>query len=162
VAGIVELLAAYEYEPALGWIAPDTQVALVGHVQFALQWIEGRLAPTRLRDFDGQAAQGLLLDPGLWGITRCGYTGGEFPSEVAPGVGWDLSHARRWVHVFETLHRHRWLTEFSFLTQATLEALANQFVYGSFNGDLDFPLFANYRDGSDGWYRVGFHGPGSG
>jgi hypothetical protein len=31
-----------------------------------------------------------------------------------------------------------------------------------FNGDFSHPLFHNYFDGSDGWFRVGFNGPGFG
>lgn len=35
----------------------------------------------------------------------------------------------------------------------------NQYVYRVFNGDYSHPLFHNYFDGSDGWYRVGYNGP---
>jgi hypothetical protein len=37
--------------------------------------------------------------------------------------------------------------------------VANQYVYKVFNGDYTRPLFHNYFDGSDGWFRVAYAGP---
>ncbi len=33
---------------------------------------------------------------------------------------------------------------------------ANQYAYKVFNKDFEQPLFSNYFDGTDGWYRVGY------
>ena len=33
---------------------------------------------------------------------------------------------------------------------------ANQFAYRVFNGDFEYPLFSNYFDGTNGWYRVDY------
>src|SRR5262249_28374171 len=40
--------------------------------------------------------------------------------------------------------------------------VVNQYVYRVFNGDYSHPLFHNFLDGSDGWYRVGYNGAGIG
>ena len=43
-----------------------------------------------------------------------------------------------------------------------MTGLANQFIYGSFNKDLVYPKFSNFMDGTNGWYRVGYHNTGFG
>jgi len=73
-------------------------------------------------------------------------------------VGWDLSHARRFVHVFETLLRNKELLNLEFPTKTLMEKLANQLIYGTFNRDFKKPLFANFMDGTNGWFRVGYNG----
>ncbi|WP_151634873.1 hypothetical protein [Noviherbaspirillum aerium] len=85
-----------------------------------------------------------------------------------PDVGWDLSHARRLVHVLDALERNREAMSGIFelaekeLPPGDLDVrFANALVTLSWNGDRQQPLFSNYLNGANGWYRVGYAAAGS-
>lgn len=85
------------------------------------------------------------------------------PPAAVEGVGWDISHARRLVLVYDSLARHRDLLDVPFPTERHITQLARQFVLWVWNGDLHNPVFATYFDGTTGWYRVNYNDqPGSG
>jgi predicted Zn-dependent protease with MMP-like domain len=79
-------------------------------------------------------------------------------SNFAPveNIGWDLSHARRFVNVFQTLYETKDYLGLNFPGDNILKMFANQFAYRVFNGDFEYPLFSNYFDGTNGWYRVDY------
>ena len=166
VAGVVELLGAHQREPALVPLTPGSRPRLLDYVRLATTLIKSRLTESRLTDFAGKPVTGLNFDLGQWDDWRdyaySGYTGATFPTGKdkarAKNVGWDISHARRFVHVFETLLRHRDVTGQAFPTRKTLVGLANQLIYAAFNRDFEGPLFTNFMSGTNGWYRVGFKG----
>lgn len=171
VSGLVELLAARALEPALEpSLGPADEAALAAYLDLALTLVEGGLAETALVDWEGAPTTGRLLEPGIWHQhpehAYTGYTGASFPeptdAAVAEGAGWDISHARRIVHVFGTLHRSRDITGALFPDDQVLRGLARQWAFAAFDGDLALPLFRNFMDGGDGWYRVGYHGAGFG
>ncbi len=110
---------------------------------------------------------GLIFEPGAWDdhptYAHTGYTGKEYPTPAilnekkrGEGVGWDLSHARRFVHVFDSLHKHREILNVDFPSEDFMKMLTNQFLYATFNMDFKRPLFSNFMDGSNGWFRVGY------
>ncbi|HAZ09050.1 MAG TPA: hypothetical protein DCZ01_11160 [Elusimicrobia bacterium] len=74
----------------------------------------------------------------------------------ADGIGWDISHARRFVHALGTLYDNRAVTWETFPDDAAMTGVANQVLYKIFNGDFKYPLFSNFMDGSNGWYRVNY------
>jgi hypothetical protein len=81
---------------------------------------------------------------------------------VYTGASWDISHAYRLPVFLRALYENRKATGSAFPAHHDLEMVVNQYVYKVFNGDFNFPLFHNYFDGSDGWFRVGYNGPGFG
>lgn len=140
----------------------------------------------RLREGRGTAAD---LDRGFWRAYRdnryAAYAGREPPVSCAgakgePRVnvrpesvplvdsgGWDFSHARRLVHVIEALDRARaaMSRHYKLPPEAVPARLAPAFatalVVRVWNGDEQRPLFANYWDGSNGWYRAGYVSAGN-
>jgi hypothetical protein len=75
--------------------------------------------------------------------------------------GWDFSHARRLVHFFHALDRNRNAIRRHLdpeidakLPPDTAKAFANSVLVRIWNGDERYPMFANYFDGTRGWYRV--------
>ncbi len=128
------------------------------------------------------------LDRGYWRHYRdnryAGYTGKEPPvscstdktqarvlvkPEAVPVVdsgGWDFSHARRLVHVIDAIDRQRAAMVKHFKVSADAvpaglgPAFATALLVRVWNGDAARPLFTNYWDGSNGWYRAG-HTSGS-
>jgi len=82
-----------------------------------------------------------------------------------PDVGWDLSHARRLVPALASFVRNRahlakaWgYGNPAFDPVALQHAFARQIVDKIWNQDAMAPLFSNFWDGSNGWYRVGYGG----
>jgi hypothetical protein len=91
-----------------------------------------------------------------------GYAGSSFPGagdrKKPQGASWDVSHFYRVPVVLRALHDTRGATGSPFPSQADLAAVVNQYVYRVSNRDPARPLLRNFFDGSDGWYRVGYHG----
>lgn len=80
---------------------------------------------------------------------------------VVPEGGWDISHARRLVHALDALYRNQdavsrmWgSADFGIPATTLTKAFANNLLANVWNGDPEFPLFANYWSGANGWYRV--------
>ena len=89
------------------------------------------------------------------------------PQPVA-NMGWDISHARRLVPLFDAVERHgsqallRYGLEAGNLPSAEVRAAyANQLADVIWNQDPRRPLFTNYWSGANGWYRVAYD-PGNG
>lgn len=129
-------------------------------------------------------AIGADIDRGFWRLHRdsryAGYDGSNKPVECVAGktpklllaqesvrpvdtIGWDFSHARRLVHVMDALRRNRNALRTAFeVPEASMPAseLARQFATQLagvvWMGDREYPLFSNYWDGTNGWYRVAY------
>src|SRR5262249_31894027 len=90
----------------------------------------------------------------------------SFPSvwqrRALPNASWDISHAYRLPIFLRALYENRKATGLDFPKYADLGLVVNQYLYRVFNGDYSRPLFHNFFDGSDGWYRVGYNGAGIG
>lgn len=170
IAGVANLLTVYQKEKTLVPINPEEYKKLLSYLKMGVKLLESRFSFTELKNLDGKPVIGAIFDAGAWdehrGFAYSGYTGQDYPSFSATDkvknrgkeVGWDLSHARRFVHVFETLLKSKDILGLYFPTKELLEKMANQLIYGTFNRDFDKPLFANFMDGTNGWYRVGFSG----
>ncbi|WP_178385398.1 hypothetical protein, partial [Pseudomonas aeruginosa] len=87
------------------------------------------------------------------------------PKEISavPTLGWDLSHTRRLVHVLEALESNRsaiskvfGLSEEELPNPKLAQFFAAQLVTMVWNGDTIQPLFTNYWNGANGWYRVAY------
>ncbi|MCP5053767.1 MAG: BACON domain-containing protein [bacterium] len=175
--GAVELLAAGKKSTDLFVMEPDREAEYKEYFGIACDLIESRLEETFLENFDGVPVRGLNVDPGAWkdhrDLRHAGYEEhdenvfpGETPdsrtsvihthSPVPETISWDISHARRFVQVFETLYRNRSITGKPFPGRDVLTKLSNQMAYSVFNRDFERPLFSNYFDGSNGWYRVNY------
>lgn len=116
------------------------------------------------------------LDDGFWNLypdnSYAGYTGDKKPLDcisntlnTSPMVskkklGWDFSHARRIVRLFETIERVNNIdlkVDLSFIDHRVISAFVNQLVYKIWNQNSSFPLFGNYWNGENGWYRVSYN-----
>ena len=164
VAGIVELLAANDHDKDLVPMTKDVKKIFKNFVVLGTKLIQSRLTESLLTDFDGKPVKGLNFDIGMRDTFETyaysGYTGEKYPTlsdkKSARNVGWDISHGRRFVNVFDTLYENRKVTGQTFPDKETMIKLTNQVVYGVFNKDFEHPLFTNYMNGTNGWYRVGY------
>ncbi len=126
-------------------------------------------------------AIGADIDRGCWRLYRdtsyAGYAGTERPAECRAGkpargldvpppvdtIGWDFSHARRLVPVMDAVERNRAALQRTFKVAAAAmpapelpQQFAAQLAGSVWTGDPDYPLFANYWNGTNGWYRVAY------
>ena len=90
------------------------------------------------------------------------------PRQPVSGMGWDISHARRLVPLFDAVERNGFQARSTFdfpvgllPSRQVTDAYANQLVDVIWNQDPKYPLFANYWGGANGWHRVAYK-PGNG
>lgn len=83
-------------------------------------------------------------------------------------LGWDFSHARRLTNLFFALDRNRiaikkvYGDNISSILPSDADKLGfiNQLKSNVWNQNKQYPLFSNYYNGANGWYRVGYHNGG--
>jgi hypothetical protein len=142
----------------------------LSYIKTGVNLLESRFSDTRLKDFKGKYVAGTLFQRGTGetfpDYAFAGYTGQEFP-KITPvnklryrkkDVAWDLSHYRRFVHVMDTLSKNKDILGLNFPTKDHMVKMANQLNYATFNRDFKKPLFTNFMDGTNGWYRVDYAG----
>jgi len=88
------------------------------------------------------------------------YTGSTFPKnkdrKSNPHIGIDISHGSRIIYLLEMLLENKNKFQINFPTQNDMKMFANAFLYKVFNQDYQQPLFKNYMNGSNGWFRVNY------
>lgn len=164
IAAAAEMLAADSRSSLITLTSAQTR-ELRDHVSLGTRLIQSRLTETSLTNFADRPVKGYVFDQGMWrdhpDFAYAGYTEATYPTEankkISPLVGWDFSHSRRFVNVFNTLHDTLSVTGQSFPDDTVLIRLANQVTYQIFNKDFNRPLFTNFWDGTSGWYRVGYN-----
>jgi hypothetical protein len=168
IAGVTNVLSVYQKEKTAVPITPEEFGKLLNYVKTGVKLLESRFSYTSLKDFEGKPVIGAVFDAGVWDehpdFAYAGYGEQEvlkiIPADKSKyrgkGTGWDLSHARRHVHVFETLFNSRDALGLDFPTKELLGKMSNQLIYATFNRDMKKPLFTNFVDGTNGWYRMGY------
>lgn len=166
-SGLLNLLAANRIDSSLVSIPRENINSFVDYLILAFNLIDSRFSESNLFDFNGNPRTGLIFDNGEFRdhpdqAAYAGYTGETFP-EVADmakaDTDYDVSHARRFVHVFGALYENSLvITGRQFPSTEQMERLVAQFAYGNFNKDLNRPLHANFMNGINGWYRVNYEG----
>ena len=162
--------------------------ALGGALRDALVFFKARIALHATPVARTGGALGADIDSGYWRLLAdnryAGYDGATPPAlcavqpdgrrkaqlqvsprdvPVVPGLGWDISHARRLVHALAALDDNRQAIQAVYAlaldvlpAQNLPQAFAAQLVGKVWNGDRQHPLFANYWSGANGWYRVAY------
>ncbi len=165
-AGVAEVLGALERVDAGSAVTATERAAVGRYFDDFDALFAGRIARTSVRTWDGGAAVAAVLDPGSFAehpeMEFSAYEGATYPTTAqraaAPSATMDVSHARRFVTVFESLNRHRHLTGRAEPSDETIRQFANQLAYRLFEGNLARPRVRNFFDGANGWYRVGYSG----
>jgi hypothetical protein len=149
----VDRLLSGEGDPRAVALNAHQHAALQSLVAFGTDVLEQRGEPTRLRDFEGNEAQGLQFDSKLWDrheyrrfsavsegprpFSVINGTSGDAPTVVYAGaeemrarnVGLDSGHYRRLTWLYYTLSDVENSIETDWVDDEALEGLANQFAY---------------------------------
>jgi hypothetical protein len=166
-----EVLGAHANDPENVVIEKENVAELGRALQVGVHFFQSKRAPLiQTANFKGQPVESASYFngdyDGLPEMRGTAVTGKEFPvDDVAParqGASWDIGHMYRVAIFLRTLYENRKATGVPFPQYRDLQLVVNQYLYKVFNGDFEHPLFRNNFDGSDGWFRVGYNGPGSG
>lgn len=110
---------------------------------------EGVVSPVKCIKHEGKLHPVLLNPP----ISR----------QPVSGTGWDISHARRLVPLFDAveLNGSQAMSSYGFAVGVlpsgrVKAAFANQLANVIWNQDPHYPLFSNFWGGANGWYRVAY------
>lgn len=164
-----ELLGASANEPDLVALSQDEQQNLETAIKIITSTLfnQYRTYYPTTQNLQGQTVGSVSyfngaaqFDPSEYEYS--GYTGSSFPSPTdaltQATASWDVSHIHRVPIFLRALYDNRKATGIAFPSTQEIQWVTNQFVYLSFKGDFSQPLFNNYFDGSNGWYRVGYDG----
>jgi hypothetical protein len=168
IASAAEMLGANANDPTLVPLSPGEAGRLREIVQVGAELFQTKRTLYRdTRDFQGKVVEsasyfnGEFDDHPEMAYARNG--GRSFPAgaQKQPGqqTSWDISHFYRVPVFLRALYDNRKATNVGFPQAHDLELVINQYMYKVFHGDFNRPLFRNFFDGHDGWYRVGYHGP---
>ena len=112
---------------------------------------------------DGSTSKAVADAPSVTGSATPKVMVGATRSTMSDSVGWDISHARRLVHALDALQRNRdamtWVfgvNDAGIPPADVADAFAGTILTRVWNGDQQRPLFRNYLNGANGWYRVGY------
>lgn len=160
---LADAIAVENGEPPL--LSDAERERLRDYMALVTRLIRSRLTESALIDFAGRSVtvSHFDLDNSLADHPEnayAGYSGETYPTEkekvAVPRIGWDLSHGSRFVYIFTTLFDAKPATNQSWPQEEDMTKIVNQFLYGVFNRNLNRPLFSNYFDGKNGWYRVNY------
>lgn len=159
-AGVAELLLARRQAPTLVAF-DDPQQALSKYVKTAAAVFASRTRPTSVEG-------GLGFGVGEWddhvdfafmGYPRAAPLPALTDARAATGVGWDIRHARRWIHLFDSFQTFtRIYGPIEWPTDAQLKGFAVQFAVAVPTVVVDDAgarclKFRNLMSGHNGWYR---------
>jgi hypothetical protein len=165
IAGVSEVLSAAQDYPADIALDPTLAAELAAYAASGGELVRRRCVPTTVTNWNGDHVDAIVFDPGAWvdhpSHWFSSYEGATVPTQLdthqpTPDGSWDVSHARRFVQVFETFRQRHAFVGGRWANESLLSGLTAQLVYGAFNSNLTHPLISNFMDGSNGWFRVDF------
>ena len=154
------VLGANASDPKLVILASDDRAKLKDLVKVGVDRFQ--FSRTLTKDADGRTCATYFNGDYDWldDFQYAGYHGEKFPTpaDKAPvkGAGWDIGHFDVVPVLLRTLYDNRAATGVDFPKKEDINYIGNQYTYHVFEGDYKKPLFTNYFDGNDGWYRVGY------
>ena len=171
IATAAEMLGANANDPALVPMTSDEQSKLIESVQVGVNLFHKQeTLYSTTRNFQGVVVGSASYFNGDNATSSdyaySGYTGQSFPTSsqarVQPGASWDISHFYRVPLFLRSMYDNRKATGLAFPATSDVQLVVNQYMYRVFQGDFTHPLFNNFFDGSNGWFRVAYHGSGFG
>lgn len=162
VTAAASVLGASGADPKLAVLTSDDRARLKDLVKVGVDRFQ--FSRTLTKDSEGRTCASYFNGDyeRLEDLQYAGYHGEEFPTPAnkAPvkGASWDTSHFNVVPTFLRTLYDNRAATGVNFPKKEDIEYIGNQYAYHVFEGDYKKPLFTNYFDGNDGWYRAGYLG----
>jgi hypothetical protein len=163
LASSAEVLGAHANDPALVSVSDDSVEQLHSALETGIQVFQSKrtLYPDTV-DFQQRRVGSATYFNGDYDgyddLAFSAVSGPDFPTpnkkRALLNIDWDTSHAYRLPVFLRALYDNRKATGSAFPSLQEMKLLTNQYVYRVFNGDFARPLFSNYLDGNDTWFRV--------
>jgi len=117
-----------------------------------------------IKDLKNRPVNVLSFQEGAWyghpNYEYSDYNGSSFPKEKDKKssylIGRDVAHGSRLLYLLEMLVATKDKFNIEFPTSNDMQMFSNGFFYKVFNQDPQRPLFNNYLNGSNGWFRVNY------
>jgi hypothetical protein len=160
VISAVGLLGANAADPKLVALTSDDRAKLKDLVKVGVDRFQ--FSRTLSKDSEGRTCASYFNGDYDWieDMDYTGYQGEKFPTPAdkakVKGLSWDISHFSIVPAFLRTLYDHRAATGVNFPQKEDIEYIGNQYAFHVFEGDYKKPLFKNFFDGTDGWYRVSY------
>ena len=160
VTAAASVLGANAADPKLVVLTGDDRAKLKDLVKVGADRFQ--FSRTLAKDSEGRTCATYFNGDYDWSedFEYAGYHGDKFPTPAdkarVKGAGWDTSHFSVVPIFLRALYDHRAATGVDFPKKEDIEYIANQYAFHVFEGDYKKPLFKNFFDGNDGWYRVGY------
>jgi hypothetical protein len=171
LASAAEMVGANSNDPRLVSIDADDLAKLHAALRTGIKFFQSKrtLCP-ETKNFQGKVVGSASYFNGDYAaepdMAYSALQGENFPSisekRSLPLISWDSSHIYRLPIFLRALYENRKSLEGTFPTYEDIRLVTNQYMYRVFDGDYSRPLFHNYFDGSDGWFRVAYNGDGFG
>jgi hypothetical protein len=171
ISSAAEMVGAQANDPQLVSITPQDLARLHQAIDTGIRFFQSkRTEYPDTKNFKGQQVGSASYFngeyDGLEEMKGSAVAGQQIPSPdtalARPGASWDIGHMYRVAIFLRALYENRKATGNNFAQLRDIQLVVNQYLYKVFNGDYSLPLFHNNFDGSDGWFRVGYNGPGYG
>jgi hypothetical protein len=162
IASAAELLGAHAADPKLVVTASAELAKLKELVKVGVDRFQ--VSRTLTTGTDGRTYASYFNGDYDWleDMDFAGYQGEKFPTPAnkakVKGTSWDISHFSIVPAFLRSLFDNRATIGVDFPQKADIEYIGNQYAFHVFEGDLQRPLFRNFFDGTDGWYRVSYLG----
>ncbi|SFV68261.1 hypothetical protein MNB_SV-14-515 [hydrothermal vent metagenome] len=130
----------------------------------SIKILSKKFKKSTIKDLNNRPIDILTFQEGAWyghpNYEYSDYNGLSFPKEKDKKssyfIGRDVSHGSRLLYLLEMLVATKDKFNIEFPTSNDMEMFTNSFYYRVFNQDLKRPLFKNYLNGSNGWFRVNY------
>lgn len=165
IGAAAEVLGARAYDPKLVTIDDSDLAKLKELVKVGVEQFQ--FSRTLTRDAESRMCASYFNGDwdGIDDMQFSGYQGEKFPTAAdksqAKGASWDFSHFSAVPIFLRSLYDNRQATGVDFPQKADIQYVGNQYAFHVFEGDYKKPLFKNFFDGSDGWFRVSYLGRGN-
>lgn len=162
VTAAVEVLGANAVDPKLVLLTSDDRAKLKDLVKVGVDRFQ--FSRTLTKDSEGRTCATYFNGDYDWSedFEYAGYHGDKAPTPTdkarVKGASWDIGHFNVVPTLLRTLYDNRAATGVDFPQKEDIEYIGNQYAFHVFEGDYKKPLFTNFFDGNDGWYRVGYLG----
>ncbi len=174
LASVMHILAAKKISSFKYDLPQSALTQLNEYLILGAELFKSRISRNSATNFIGETVPTVNFDLGSFDDYKdyeyAGDTNSSFPGWVTPSissqrspkpsvnVGWDISHARRFVLFLFSLREfgvNQGIISNDELSEIE-NGMANQLAYVVFNRSYEFPAFANYMDGTNGWFRVNY------
>lgn len=162
IGAAAEILGAHAFDPKLVVITPQDLASLQDLVHAGVDRFQ--FSRTLSKDAQGRTCASYFNGDYDWleDMEFARYQGEKFPGPSdkakSKGASWDISHFSIVPVVLRSLFDNKAATGVDFPQTSDIEYLGNQYAFHVFEGDYQKPLFTNFFDGTDGWYRVSYLG----